>query len=62
MGLIAKENKQHFSFQANSIKNRNVLSTFYIGWQYLKRFGNKVSFESFHKAIEKLNSHTMIEN
>ena len=37
VGLIAKQQKQHVLFQAHTIRHRNVLSTFTIGWQYLKR-------------------------
>ncbi len=37
VGLIAKQKNIHFSFQANTIKHRNVLSVLSIGWQALKR-------------------------
>lgn len=37
VGMVAKQQKQHVLFQANTVRHRNVLSTFTIGWQYLKR-------------------------
>lgn len=37
IGLIAKKKNIHFSFQANTIKSRNVLSVFSIGWQIIKQ-------------------------
>jgi len=37
LGLVAKNKKIHFSFQANTVRNRNVLSTITIGWQALIR-------------------------
>lgn len=41
-GTAAKQKKLHFSFQANTIKHRNVISIFIIGWQVLIR--NETSF------------------
>lgn len=35
IGLCAKNRKIHYSLQTNSIKNRNVLSVFYIGCQII---------------------------
>jgi hypothetical protein len=40
-GTAAKQKNLHFSFQANTVKTRNVLSIFIIGWQVLMR--NEVS-------------------
>jgi len=37
VGILAKENKPHYSFQANTIKHRSVLSLFTMGWPYLKQ-------------------------
>ena len=37
IGVMAKQQKQHILFQANTIRHRDVLSTFTLGWQYLKR-------------------------
>lgn len=36
LGIATKKRKLHFHFQANSIKNQNVLSIFMIGWQVLE--------------------------
>jgi hypothetical protein len=41
-GTAVKQKKLHFSFQANTVRNRNVLSNFIIGWQVLIR--NEISF------------------
>ncbi len=35
-GVVAKKKQIHRRYQANSIKHRNVLSTFNIGWHYLR--------------------------
>lgn len=35
VGQCAKENKRHYQFQANTIKDRDVLSNIYLGWQVL---------------------------
>jgi hypothetical protein len=37
IGLAKKTGDSHFSYQANTIKSRNVLSCFTIGWQVLRR-------------------------
>ena len=37
LGVIAKRADEHHSYQANSVRHRNVLSTFTIEWQSLKR-------------------------
>ena len=36
-GLIAENNNQHYQFQANTIKNRRVLSLFYLGRRIIKK-------------------------
>lgn len=41
-GVATKQRKLHFEFQTNTIKNRNVLSNFMIGWQVL--ICNKILF------------------
>lgn len=42
IGLVAKNKKLHLSYQANTIKSRNVLSNFIIGWQVLIKDINKI--------------------
>lgn len=37
IGVAAKNSNVHYSFQANTEKNRNILSNFMIGWQALMR-------------------------
>ena len=54
VGLIAQQSNLHHSFQANTIKHRNVLSSFSIGWQYLKRYGNNLSDVSFKMALNQV--------
>jgi hypothetical protein len=53
VGIIAKREQQHRLFQANTVRHRNVLSVFTIGWQYLKR---KQCFYStqFFEALNEL--------
>jgi hypothetical protein len=36
-GWVAEKNKWHYNFQANSIKNRRVLSFFYLGCRVIKK-------------------------
>jgi hypothetical protein len=36
LGIIAKRANPHHSYQANSVRHRNALSAFTIGWQRLK--------------------------
>lgn len=55
VGLIARQNDEHLTYQANTVKNRNVLSTFSIGWQYLKRHGTNISSVHFKLAIRQIN-------
>ncbi|MFV2058972.1 MAG: hypothetical protein ACC707_21135, partial [Thiohalomonadales bacterium] len=37
VGVMAKERGYHILYQANTVRHRNVLSIFTIGWQCLKR-------------------------
>ena len=54
VGSIAKQQDQHVQFQANTIRNRSVLSTFTIGWQYLKRNGQRLSQSMINQALDEL--------
>ncbi len=58
VGLSVKRVKAHFSFQASSIRTRNVLSTFTIGWQYLKKKKN-IPLSDFQQAIQELQYHAL---
>ena len=57
MGLAAKNKKIHFSFQANSIRTKNVLSIFIIGWQYIKKKGKHILQSEFNQAIREVQYH-----
>jgi hypothetical protein len=57
VGLSAKNKQVHFSFQANTVRSENVLSTFMIGWQYLKKKGKYIAQPDFQKAIRQLQHH-----
>ena len=37
IGIAAKQENLHYSFQSNTVRNRNVLSNYIIGWQVLER-------------------------
>jgi hypothetical protein len=45
IGLMTIQKNMHFSFQSNTLKSRNVLSVFSIGWQALKQ--KHLSFNPF---------------
>lgn len=47
LGSMVKEQKKHFEFQANTIRNRNVLSCFTIGWQFVR----KKSYDCSHFCL-----------
>jgi hypothetical protein len=52
-GLVAKAQNMRRSFQANSVKTRNVLSAFLIGWQYFQRHILNSRVKNFNLAIEE---------
>ena len=54
LGLAAKNKKVHFSFQANTVRTKNVLSTFIIGWQYMRKKGKQFLLSEFQEAIRDL--------
>ncbi|MGE0207202.1 MAG: IS4 family transposase [Candidatus Babeliales bacterium] len=51
LGIAAKNRKLHVHFQANTIKNKNVLSIFMIGWQVLEE--GKTMF-NYHEIKQSL--------
>ena len=53
VGIMAKQQKLHVLLQANTIRHRNVLSTFTIGWQYLKR-KRQFYINEFFSALDNL--------
>ena len=55
VGMVAEQNKQHYAFQANTVRNTRVLSLFYLGRQILsRRDKKKVRICDLLKALQKL--------
>jgi len=50
-GKIAELKNIHRQYQANTIKTRNVLSTFYLGCQVLKKEAMVFQREDYHQAL-----------
>ena len=59
IGRVKKEDNSHFSYQANTVKSRNVLSCFSIGWQVLKR--GELHFLSWRQLLLALESFAVLE-
>jgi hypothetical protein len=60
LGVIAKMGKQHYQFQANTVKKRNVLSNFTIGWQLFKEKRVMLRIKDLFLAIHSIrNSHDL---
>jgi hypothetical protein len=53
VGVLAKQQSHHVLFQANTVRHRNVLSTFTIGWQCLKR-RQQFYVNEFFEALENI--------
>lgn len=53
IGQCAKENKRHYQFQANTIKNRDVLSNIYLGWQILFSTVNFLTKKEINDTLRK---------
>jgi len=53
VGVMTKQQEHHLLFQANTIRHRNVLSTFTIGWQCLKR-KQQFYVNEFFEALENI--------
>jgi transposase len=51
VGWIAEQNKLHYQFQSNSIKDRRVLSFFYLGCEVIKR-RIKITINMLETAIK----------
>ncbi len=54
IGLAAKRKKLHYQYQANTIRHRNVLSNFIIGWQVLEEKKYKFSKTDINHAVRSL--------
>jgi len=50
-GKVAELKNIHRQYQANTIKRRNVLSTFYLGCRVLKKQAVEFKREDFHQAL-----------
>lgn len=57
-GLIAEQNKWHYKFQANTVKNRRVLSLFNLGCRIIKKNFNHmcISSESLVQSLSSLST------
>jgi hypothetical protein len=54
VGKIAEMKGLHRRFQANTIKTRNVLSTFYLGCEIIASAWMSMTSADFHKALQVL--------
>lgn len=59
IGLSVKKQKKHYSYQANTIRHKNILSTFTIGWQYLRKQGKNLLKPLFLQALLELQYHVV---
>lgn len=57
-GWIAEKNKMHYEFQSNTIKNRRVLSLFFLGCQIIKR-KMKIPINQLINAIDEDLAHVV---
>ncbi len=55
IGLMARNTKQHHQYQANSLKNKNVLSLHFIGLRVMANRYAKFSARALLNAINQLN-------
>jgi len=53
-GKVAELKNIHRQYQANTVKTRNVLSTFYLGCRVLNKQGLDIKREDFHLALSVL--------
>jgi hypothetical protein len=59
IGIVTKSKKQHYQFQANTVKNRDVLSVFFIGCQVLRRqieYSLSELWQSFNIILKTIKS------
>jgi len=56
VGRMAEQQKQHYQYQANSLKHRRVLSLFFLGQECLKQFYFKWRAHYFNHALQLLHS------
>jgi len=53
VGIIVRQQEQHYQFQANTVRQRSVLSTFTIGWQSLTRTRH-YCLDAFIRALDEI--------
>jgi len=53
-GKVAELKNVHRQYQANTIKNRNVLSTFYLGCRVLNKQAFEIKLKDFKDALAAL--------
>jgi hypothetical protein len=54
LGMVGKQKQEHWSFQTNSIRDKNVLSNFSIGWQMVMRHGLKCDSNLFFSSLKEI--------
>ncbi|MEX0828569.1 MAG: IS4 family transposase [Haliea sp.] len=54
VGRLAEKQKQHYQFQANTVKNERVLSLFFLGLQCLKRGSVRWCHQHFKETVRLL--------
>ena len=54
VGRLAEQQKRHFHYQANTVKNKRVLSLFFLGLECLKRENLRWRHAHFTEAIQLL--------
>lgn len=56
LGMATKKKKEHWSFQTNSVRKKNILSNFSIGWQMVARYGPKCNAKLFFNSLAEIAS------
>src|SRR5438105_2412081 len=51
LGTMVKNKNLHYQYQANTVRNRNVLSNFLIGWQALEEKRIKFSKSEVNQTV-----------
>ncbi len=61
IGKVAELNQWHRRYQANTVKNRNVLSTFFLGLQVLRKTGASFKRQEYQQAIHALRKQVEVQ-
>jgi hypothetical protein len=62
IGYIAEMKNLHYQYQANSIKNKRILSFSFLGRRIIKRHLTLILYESFEKIIDNIQNKFVMEN